>query len=105
MTGNTVGTASKRPATRAEELAAFDSLPPIVRKAMREASFPWSAVWIAENSAEWSSRMTVRLIDRSDAAEIRAFSSAYRKRYGRPTPHVAAGATPQTYAAHLRVGG
>lgn len=85
-----------------DDWAAFDALPPAVRRRMQGHAYdPWSVnaamlwrmlrLWLASSAR--AERRLLRHLDRCEALERQNFDRHRRRRHGAPLPHVAAGAT------------
>ena len=89
-----------------DDWAAFEALPPAVRRRMQEhaydawavnALFLWRAFRRAGGGAR-AERRLLRYLDECEALERAAFSDIFRREHGVPLPHIAAAATVLRYA-------
>jgi hypothetical protein len=92
-----------------DDWAAFDALPPAVRRRMQEHAYDaWSVnalmLWRSFRRklacSERAERRLLRYLDQCEALECAAFADAYHRRYAQPLPHVAAGGSVLRYACN-----
>jgi len=88
--------------------AAFDSLPPAIRRHLQEHAYdPWAvnalALWRMfrrqAGCPRRAERRLLRHMRECEAEELRTFAAAFQARYGTPYPHVAAQASVLRYAS------
>lgn len=89
-----------------DEWAAFDGLPPAVRRRLHEHAYDAWAVNAAirlrqlrfkKASSSRAEMSMMRFIDECERLEREAFDAEHRARHGVPLPHVTAKATVQRY--------
>ncbi len=90
-----------------DDWAAFDALPPGVRRRMHEHAYD---AWAVNALMLWKSfrrkracsirgeRALLNYLDRYEAMELAGYDAVHFKTYGSHLPHVAAGATVLRYA-------
>ena len=92
-----------------DDWAAFDSLPPAIRRRLHEHAYDAWAVnalilWkIFRRQTASSARGVKRLLNHlrtCERLELEAFADAYSRRWGATLPHVAAQASTLRYRAH-----
>lgn len=90
-----------------DEWAAFEALPPAVRRRMHEhaydawtvnALFLWRMFRRQAGSSARAERRRLRHLDACEALEREAFAETHRRRHGAPLPHLAARVSVQRYA-------
>lgn len=93
---------------RGDDWAAFDSLPPAVRRRLQEHAYDGWAVnavmklrefRLKKASSALAERAMLRFLDECESLEREAFDAEHRQRHGAPLPHVAANATVVRYRA------
>jgi TRAP-type C4-dicarboxylate transport system substrate-binding protein len=85
---------------RGNEMAAYDRLPPPIRRALQQAVIEWDARWIRwlfnKSKKVYPQQISIEkmviLIQESDDNEIELFKNHWPARFGK-YPHVAAQAT------------
>lgn len=82
----------------AQEMAAYDTLPPLLRATLAASHGKWSAVDMMNRveRASWIGmpiESLVRLVTDGERAEIAAFDEQHQQRFGCRLPHAAAGAS------------
>lgn len=89
-----------------DDWAAFDALPPAVRRRMREHAYDawavnalmlWRAFRRRTANSGRAERRLLRYLDECEAMELRAFAEAFAAGHGAPLPHLAAGASVLRY--------
>ncbi|MBP0446495.1 hypothetical protein J8J14_17100 [Roseomonas sp. SSH11] len=85
-----------------DEWASYDSLPAPIRRRMQDHAYdPWAVNMVKlwrlfrrrHASSARAERTLIHHMERLEALEREAFSSAYRRAHGAPLPHLAAGAS------------
>lgn len=96
-----------------DEWAAFDALPPAVRRRIHEHAYD---AWTVNALVLWrrfrrqtgctarAERRLLRYLDECEALERAGFDGAHRRTHRAPLPHVAAGASVQRYAPRTMPG-
>ena len=91
-----------------DDWAAFDTLPPVVRRRIQEHAYDawavnalvlWRRFRLRTASSAVAERRLLRHIDACEAQERLHFDDAHRRVHGTPLPHVAAGASVLRYGA------
>lgn len=89
-----------------DDWAAFDQLPPVVRRRLTEHAYDaWSVnalmLWRhyrrLHPTVERAQRALIRYLDYCERLERVAFAEAYVRQYGDPLPHTAAGVSVLRY--------
>lgn len=103
MSNNRFASINQAPKT---PLDVFDRLPAAYRHAQHAAVIDWNPrdvprvlAWMLRNGWDMESATDelIASLAADDAREVATFSALHKKRFGVPSPHVAAGATIQPY--------
>ena len=96
-----------------DDWAAFDRLPPAIRRQLAEHAYDvwavnalmlWRRFRRARASALQAERALLRYLDECEALERAAFAANHLRQHGTTLPHVAAGATVLRHASQSAAG-